>query len=71
MAGLWLMALSVSAATWVVSPEGRDDLEGERGRSPERPQKSIGFAFNTAAAPGDTVRVMNGVCRNPGYGSVL
>ncbi|MFP4259831.1 MAG: right-handed parallel beta-helix repeat-containing protein [Opitutales bacterium] len=66
---LLLPLFSGEASTWYVSPDGNDHTNGSNGLSPESPLKSIGWAFNNAASPGDTILVMDGVYRNGGYGS--
>lgn len=54
---------------WYVSPSGTNTLTNGNGTSPNSPLQSISFAVNTAWAAGDTIFVMNGTYRNPGYGN--
>ena len=64
-----IYAPSAFANTWFVAASGSNDTANGQGLSPEKPLKTIEYAFNTAAKPGDTILVMAGVYRNSGYGS--
>lgn len=66
---LFAQSYTSHATNWYVSGNGQNSLINENGQSPENPLKTISFAFNQAAEPGDTVFVMNGTYRNAGYGS--
>lgn len=57
------------ATNWYVSPDGNNSLASDHGRSHEKPLRTIAYAFNQAAEPGDTVFVMNGTYRNDGFGT--
>lgn len=72
----WNMRLDTSdtpatnSSNWYVSDGlGNDNLTGNNGKSPTSPLKTIGYAIKDAWQPGDTIFVMNGTYRNPGYGS--
>jgi len=61
---------SFSQEKWYVSiKDGKDNLSGDNGTSPDRPLKTINYAIKTAWNPGDTIFVMNGTYQNPGYGT--
>ncbi len=66
---LFAQSYTSHATNWYVSGDGQNSLTNQNGQSPENPLKTISFAFNQAAEPGDTVFVMNGTYRNAGYGS--
>ena len=57
------------AANWYVSPGGIDITTNNNGQNPSNPLQTISFAVNNAWMPGDTIFVMEGVYKNPGYGS--
>lgn len=59
----------VHGNVWYVAPDGSNHTGNGNGRTPAEPLQSIAFAFNTAAGPGDTIFVMDGVYRNSGFGN--
>ena len=63
------LSLSAVAETWYVAPSGSNGTANDKGLSADNPLKTIGYAFNTAAGPGDTILVMDGVYRNGDFGS--
>lgn len=66
---VWIPFFPLAANTWYVSPSGSNNLTNGNGLSAEAPLKTIGYAFNNAAGPGDTIWVMDGTYRNGGFGS--
>lgn len=66
----WVYPASlVGANTWYVSPSGSNSTAPGNGLSPEQPFRSIAYAFNEVAEPGDTILVMEGIYRNGGFGT--
>jgi len=62
--------INISHATnWYVSPEGTNSQSSNNGQNPENPLRTISYAFNQAAEPGDTIFVMEGTYRNNGFGN--
>lgn len=65
----YLCLIPSFGSTWYVHPSGLDGLSDGNGLSKEVPLKTIGYAFNQAAEPGDTILILEGIYYNQNYGS--
>ena len=68
---LWIflmIGLQAHAINYYVGPDGSDNIVQGTGLSEVKPFRTIWFAFQQVL-PGDTVFLMNGTYRNPGYGT--
>ncbi len=60
---------NLNAENWYVSPGGVDMTTNNNGLNPSNPLQTISYAVNSAWSPGDTIFVMEGVYKNPGFGT--